>query len=105
LTKCICVSAVIASVGAEIARAEQALKRYYEAFEQGRLSPERCDERLTRLQARLENLRAQQAELAPRRLTRPHVRRRRPISPSSPTRSSASSLTASRRRRRHSSGY
>jgi site-specific DNA recombinase len=53
------------SIGAEIARAEQALERYYEAFEQGKLSPERCDERLTRLQARLEDLRAQQAELAP----------------------------------------
>ena len=43
------------SIGAEIARAEQALERYYEAFEQGKLSPERCDERLTRLQARLED--------------------------------------------------
>jgi site-specific DNA recombinase len=54
----------LASIGAEIARAEQALERYYEAFEQGKLSPERCDERLTRLQARLEDLRAQQAELS-----------------------------------------
>jgi len=54
----------LASVGAEIARAEQALERYYEAFEQGRLSPERCDERLSRLQARLEDLRAQHAELS-----------------------------------------
>lgn len=55
----------LASIGAEIARAEQALERYYEAFEQGRLSPERCNERLTRLQARLEDLRAQQTELSP----------------------------------------
>jgi site-specific DNA recombinase len=55
----------LASIGAEIARAEQALERYYEAFEQGRLSPERCDERLTRLQARLEDLRARHAELVP----------------------------------------
>jgi site-specific DNA recombinase len=55
----------LASVGAEITRAEQALERYYEAFEQGKLSPERCDERLTRLQARLEDLRGQQRELAP----------------------------------------
>jgi len=55
----------LASIGAEITRAEQALERYYEAFEQGKLSPERCDERLTRLQARLDDLRAQQAELAP----------------------------------------
>jgi site-specific DNA recombinase len=59
----------LASIGAEIARAEQALERYYEAFEQGKLSPERCDERLTRLQARLEDLRAQQAELS---LSTPH---------------------------------
>ena len=55
----------LASMGAEIARAEQALERYYEAFEQGKLSPERCDERISRLQARLEDLRAQQAELSP----------------------------------------
>jgi site-specific DNA recombinase len=54
----------LASVKAEIARAEQALERYYEAFEQGKLSPERCDERLSRLQARLEDLRAQEAELS-----------------------------------------
>ena len=54
----------LASIGAEIARAEQALERYFEAFEQGRLSPERCDERLMRLQARLEDLRAHQAELS-----------------------------------------
>jgi site-specific DNA recombinase len=54
----------LASIGAEITRAEQALERYYEAFEQGKLSPERYDERLTRLQARLEDLRAQHAELS-----------------------------------------
>jgi hypothetical protein len=42
----------------------QALERYYEAFEQGTLSAERCDERLSRLQARLTDLRGQQAELA-----------------------------------------
>jgi site-specific DNA recombinase len=52
----------LASIGAEIARAEQALERYFEAFE-------RCDERLSRLHARLEDLRAQQAELS---LSRPH---------------------------------
>jgi site-specific DNA recombinase len=55
----------LASIGAEITRAEQALERYYEAFEQGKLSPERCEARLTRLQGRLDDLRAQQAELAP----------------------------------------
>jgi hypothetical protein len=31
----------LGSIGAEIARAEQALERYYEAFEQGKLSPAR----------------------------------------------------------------
>jgi len=54
----------LASIGAEITRGEQALERYYEAFEQGKLSPERCDERLSRLQARLEDLNAQEAELS-----------------------------------------
>jgi Recombinase zinc beta ribbon domain len=58
----------LASIGAEIARAEQALERYYEAFEQQAL-PERCDVRFLRLQARLEDLRVQQAELA---LSSPH---------------------------------
>jgi hypothetical protein len=55
----------LASIGAEITRAEQALERYHEAFEQRKLSPDRCEERLSRLQARLEDLRGQQAELAP----------------------------------------
>jgi len=53
----------LASISAEITRAEQALERYYEAFEQGKLSAERCDERLSRLQTRLEDLRGQHAEL------------------------------------------
>ncbi|MCP9486396.1 MAG: recombinase family protein [Gaiellaceae bacterium MAG52_C11] len=34
----------VASIAAEIARAEQALERYYEAFEQGTLSPQRCNQ-------------------------------------------------------------
>jgi site-specific DNA recombinase len=55
----------LASIAAEITRAEQALERYYEAFEEGKLSPERCEQRLTRLQARLDDLHAQQAELTP----------------------------------------
>jgi site-specific DNA recombinase len=59
----------LASIGGEIARAEQALERYYEAFEQGKLSPERCQERLARLQTRLDDLRAQEAELS---LQAPH---------------------------------
>ena len=54
----------LASIGAEITRAEHALDRYYDAFEQGKLSPERCEERLTRLQARLDDLRGQEAELS-----------------------------------------
>jgi site-specific DNA recombinase len=53
----------LASISAEIARAEQALERYFDAFEQGTLSAERCDKRLSRLQARLTELRGQQAEL------------------------------------------
>ncbi len=53
----------LASIGAEITRAEQALERYNEAFEQGKLSPERCEDRLAHLQARLDDLRAQEAEL------------------------------------------
>ena len=59
----------LASIGAEITRAEQSLERYYEAFEQGKLSPERCEDRLTRLQARLDDLHAQEAELS---LQAPH---------------------------------
>jgi site-specific DNA recombinase len=54
----------LASIGAEIARAEQALERYYEAFEQGKLTAERCEDRLTRLQTRLDDLHAQEAELS-----------------------------------------
>src|SRR5438876_2674867 len=59
----------LASISAEITRAEHALERYYEAFEQGTLSAERCEQRLTRLQARLDDLHAQQAELS---LQSPH---------------------------------
>src|SRR5258708_30076061 len=53
----------LASISAEITRAEQSLERYYEAFEQGKLSPERCEDRLAHLQARLDDLQAQEAEL------------------------------------------
>jgi site-specific DNA recombinase len=52
------------SVDAEIARAERSVERYFESFEQGRLSPERCEQRVAVLQARLDDLGAQQAELA-----------------------------------------
>jgi site-specific DNA recombinase len=54
----------LGSICAEITRAERALERYYEAFEQGKLSPERCEQRLSRLQARLDDLHAQQAGLS-----------------------------------------
>jgi site-specific DNA recombinase len=65
----------LASIGAEITRAEQSLERYYEAFEQGRLSPERCDDRIARLQTRLDDLHAQQAELE---LQAPHAANKAP---------------------------
>lgn len=52
------------AITAEITRTERSTERYFEAFEQGRLSPERCEQRLARLNARLDDLRAQQAELA-----------------------------------------
>lgn len=52
------------AITTEITRTERATERYYEAFEQGRLSPERCEQRVSRLHARLEDLQAQQAELA-----------------------------------------
>ncbi len=52
------------AIATEIASIERSTERYFEAFEQGRLSPERCEQRVTRLHDRLEDLRAQQAELA-----------------------------------------
>jgi site-specific DNA recombinase len=52
----------LASISAEITRAEQSLERYHEAFERGKLSPERCETRLQHLQARLDDLHAQEAE-------------------------------------------
>jgi site-specific DNA recombinase len=52
------------AIAAEITRTEHSTERYFEAFEQGRLSPERCEQRVARLSARLDDLRAQQAELA-----------------------------------------
>ena len=54
----------LAAIDAEIVRNEHALERYYEAFEQGKLSPERCEQRLARLQIRLDDLHAQHAELS-----------------------------------------
>ena len=60
----------LAAIDAEVTRGEQALERYYEAFEQGKLSPERCEQRLARLQTRLDDLHAQHAELS---LSTPHA--------------------------------
>ncbi|MGH9248762.1 MAG: hypothetical protein ACRD0W_04490, partial [Acidimicrobiales bacterium] len=51
----------LASIGAEIARPEQALERYYEAFELGKLSSERGEQQLTRLLTHLEVPRSRQA--------------------------------------------
>ena len=52
------------AIDAEIASIERSTERYFEAFEQGRLSPERCEQRIARLNGRLDDLHAQQAELA-----------------------------------------
>jgi len=50
-------------VGIEVPDAD-AIRNSQFAGEQGRLSPERCEQRVVRLNARLDDLRAQQAELA-----------------------------------------
>ena len=52
------------SIDSEAARVERSVERYFESFEQGRLSPERCEQRVAGLQARLDDLGGQQAELA-----------------------------------------
>lgn len=52
------------SIETEIVRTERSSERYFEAFEQGRLSPERCEQRVSRLQRRLDELREQQDALA-----------------------------------------
>ncbi len=59
----------LAAIQAEIAHGEQALERYYQAFEHGKLTAERCEHRLTRLHARLDDLHAQHGELS---LATPH---------------------------------
>ncbi len=51
------------AIAAEITRTEHSTARYFDAFEEGRLSPERCEQRLADLTTRLDDLRAQQAEL------------------------------------------
>jgi hypothetical protein len=52
------------AIAVEITRTERATARYFDAFEEGRLSPERCELRLADLTTRLDNLHSQQAELA-----------------------------------------
>ena len=52
------------AVAAEVRAAERALDRYYEAFEEGALDPERLTERVGALEARLVVFRDQEAELA-----------------------------------------
>jgi site-specific DNA recombinase len=54
----------LAQVRAEQARIGTSVERYFEAFEQGKLNAQRCEERLARLQTRLETLAAQEADLA-----------------------------------------
>jgi site-specific DNA recombinase len=53
-----------ASLGKEIARAERAMDRYHEAFEDGDLAPARFKERITALDTRLGALRDQDQVLA-----------------------------------------
>lgn len=90
------------AIAAEITRTEHSTERYFEAFEQGRLSPERCEQRVARLSARLDDLRAQQAELADDGTDEPCTRPQRPTWQRSPTRSRTSSQKASPSRPRRS---
>jgi site-specific DNA recombinase len=54
----------LAQVRAEQARIGTSIERYFEAFEQGTLNAQRCEERLARLQTRLDTLDGQEADLA-----------------------------------------
>ena len=94
----------LASISAEIARAEQALDRYYEAFEQGKLSAERCDERLSCGLGGSKTSAPRKPNSRRRAHTSPDTPRRQPISQPSPTNSNTSSPKASRRTQRPSSG-
>jgi exonuclease VII small subunit len=69
----------LASTRADIGRLETKLERYFEAFEDGQLSAELCQERIRGHRTRLEALRDQEADLPrgsahkpTRRPTRPH---------------------------------
>jgi site-specific DNA recombinase len=84
-----------ASLGKEIARAERAIERYQDAFENGDLNPSRFKERLSALDARLEALHGK-TKHSPSKWpqTRPQRPIRRPCTPSL-TSSITSSPTAS----------
>ncbi len=84
----------LGGIGAEIVRAEQSLERHYEAVEQGKLAPDRCEDGLTRLQARLDDLHAHKPNSNAKRRTRQTARPRRPTSARSPN-SSKTSKTSS----------
>ncbi len=63
----------LASTRTEIARLEQKLERYFEAFEDGQLSAALCQERIQRHRDRLETLRDQEANLTRRLATHAHT--------------------------------
>jgi site-specific DNA recombinase len=63
----------LASTHAEIARLERKLERYFEAFEDGQLSPAVCQERVRGHRDRLETLREQEAELTHRLAAEAHT--------------------------------
>jgi hypothetical protein len=71
------------SIDAEIARAERSVERYFESFEQGRLSPDRCEQRVAGLQERLDDL-ARSTQSSPRATTMAPGRPRLTTSPRSP---------------------
>src|SRR5207247_9045084 len=53
----------LAAIEAEIRKADEALDRYFNAFETGSMSEEMCRPRIERLAERLRGLRARKAEL------------------------------------------
>ena len=52
---------------AEAAKVQAAMDRYFKAFEDGKLSPDLCNEKVQDLRGRLEELEAQRADLEARR--------------------------------------
>jgi site-specific DNA recombinase len=63
----------LAATRGEIVRVERKLDRYFEAFESGDLSAELCRERVRGHRRRLETLREQEGDLAPRVATQAHT--------------------------------